>query len=129
MSRHVVEVIRCDFCDVEASEVQPIVSISYQYGKYRWETDVCPTHNKEVEDFFERLTENSHRLDDNGGVAPRTRPKRRRNPDGSALFQRYLTSNGMFACPWQSGEKRCHREFSTPQGLAVHHTRTHGVSL
>lgn len=134
MARRIIEVIHCDFCGAEdTAESEPLVTKSYVWQGKSYETDLCQSDAKKVEDFFDELTFHSRRVTDEGT----TKIRRRKPYSGDSRFDEWKNDQGKYECPYtwtdDAGEHQCSRRgdkgFDRPNGLAVHHARQHGISL
>jgi hypothetical protein len=110
--------------------MHPVESRTFSWAGQEREIDLCPTDLKEVSHMFETLLEKGRRPE-----RKTTRATTRKAPySGDTRFNEwYNQSTGMFECPavLTDGERehKCSRKFTTANGLAVHHARTHGSNL
>ena len=129
----VTETLRCDFCNEKHTEMHPVESRRFTWSGQEREIDLCPTDLKEVDHMIETLVEKAHRPERKTATKssrPRTAPY-----TNDTRVKAFLNeTSGMYECPGETqveGEEpvRCSRQFTTPNGLAIHHKRKHGTHL
>lgn len=131
MSRHIVEVVRCDKCDTELTPDQ-VTTREFVWLNRPWQIDLCEPDLKTIDDLMDEITIVARRLPTEAYSVKGTRNKRTPYAE-EPRFDQWKNDAGIYVCPYtwndQSGEHYCRREFKKPNGLAVHHQRTHGVNL
>lgn len=64
--RQIIETVTCDVCGDQTDDP---TGVTLGWGREQWELDLCPTHNAELSQDFERWTANARRA---GGRAGRS---------------------------------------------------------
>ncbi|HVF31640.1 MAG TPA: histone-like nucleoid-structuring protein Lsr2 [Acidimicrobiales bacterium] len=62
--RQIIETVTCDVCGEETDDP---TGMTLGWGREQWELDLCPTHNAELSQDFERWTANARRASGRGG--------------------------------------------------------------
>lgn len=131
----VTEKLRCDMCGTQGTELEPVTeAVSYTWDGQAREIDLCVVDLKEVRNMFDALGEKSRRAD-KGKRTIRRNPDKRQPYSGETRFNEWYNSETeLFECPFTAtgtdGEThKCQRQFTTANGLAVHHNRQHGSNL
>lgn len=124
--------MRCDLCGSTGTASEPIVTRLYVWDGQEREVDLCALDIKEVTTMFEALMEKSRRPE--GSRTRRSASSRKTPYSGDTRFNEwYNASTSMFECPGvdrrDGGEHKCTRQFTSANGLAVHHKRKHGANL
>jgi hypothetical protein len=131
----VTTTLRCDLCGSTGTDVEPIQGdVPFSWKGQDRVLDLCVLDNKEVSSMFEALMEKSRRPENQRGRGRKLDGPKRRPYSGDTRFnQWYNETTGMFECPYVEHdgehERKCNREFTAPNGLAVHHNRQHGSNL
>ena len=66
--RQIIETVTCDVCGEETDDP---TGVTLGWGREQWELDLCPTHNAELSQEFERWTSNARRASGRGGSSAR----------------------------------------------------------
>jgi hypothetical protein len=64
--RQIIETVTCDVCGEQTDDP---TGVTLGWGREQWELDLCPTHNAELSQEFERWTANARRAGGRGGRA------------------------------------------------------------
>ena len=61
--RQIIETVTCDVCGETTDDP---TGVTLGWGREQWELDLCPTHNAELSQDFERWTANARRASGRG---------------------------------------------------------------
>ena len=62
--RQIIETVTCDVCGETTDDA---TAVTLGWGREQWELDLCPAHNAELSQEFERWTANARRASGRGG--------------------------------------------------------------
>lgn len=109
MSKEVAILVKCDLCGARRED-QPITEdVPVRNGRQERELDLCDECKGKLDAIMAPFMEAGRKPSKNGAAAPK--PAKRVVPD----------SEKTHVCP------ECDEKFSSPQGVAVHRSRKHGV--
>jgi hypothetical protein len=69
--RQIIETVTCDVCGQTTDDP---TSVTLGWGREQWELDLCPTHNAELSQQFDRWTANARRTSGGRGGSQRSQP-------------------------------------------------------
>jgi hypothetical protein len=91
--RQIIETVTCDVCGETTDDP---TNVTLGWGREQWELDLCPTHNAELSQQFDRWTANARRT----GSSPRGGRSGGAAPSNTTAVREWAKANG-----YKVGEK------------------------